>query len=108
MRSSNASDPRGAESVRLVFDGTRLTLGTLDPLLGQSIHVDMSPEVWKRIEGAAERVRIRADDAAPAYGINTGFGHLCRHRIDSSDLAKLQTNLILSHVRWFLMRLSDG
>jgi histidine ammonia-lyase len=31
------------------------------------------------------------------YGVNTGFGHLCRKRIEPAALAQLQHNLILSH-----------
>ena len=31
------------------------------------------------------------------YGINTGFGALAQERIDESQLARLQRNLILSH-----------
>lgn len=31
------------------------------------------------------------------YGINTGFGSLCNVRIDDSDLAQLQENLVCSH-----------
>ena len=34
---------------------------------------------------------------APIYGINTGFGALCNHKITNKDLGKLQTNLVLSH-----------
>lgn len=33
----------------------------------------------------------------PIYGINTGFGSLCNVPISSSDLEKLQENLIISH-----------
>ena len=33
----------------------------------------------------------------PVYGINTGFGSLCDHRIDNNELSKLQENLVLSH-----------
>ena len=33
----------------------------------------------------------------PVYGINTGFGSLCNHKISTEDLTKLQRNLVLSH-----------
>jgi len=33
----------------------------------------------------------------PIYGVNTGFGSLCDKQIDSSDLGKLQANLVMSH-----------
>ena len=31
------------------------------------------------------------------YGVNTGFGSLCNHKISESDLEKLQRNLVVSH-----------
>ena len=33
----------------------------------------------------------------PVYGINTGFGSLCNHKIDKKELAQLQRNLVVSH-----------
>ena len=42
------------------------------------------------------RDRITTTDA-PIYGVNTGFGSLCDKKIDSSDLGKLQANLVKSH-----------
>ena len=33
----------------------------------------------------------------PIYGINTGFGALCNHKITNKDLGTLQKNLVLSH-----------
>ncbi len=36
-------------------------------------------------------------DGNAYYGINTGFGALVQKRIDSDDLSRLQSNLLLSH-----------
>ncbi|MFY8188759.1 MAG: histidine ammonia-lyase [Flavobacterium sp.] len=36
-------------------------------------------------------------DAAPIYGINTGFGSLCHVKISNENLSKLQENLVKSH-----------
>ena len=33
----------------------------------------------------------------PIYGINTGFGSLCNHKISEDNLEQLQKNLIISH-----------
>lgn len=38
-----------------------------------------------------------ASNAAPIYGINTGFGSLCNIKIESQNLSKLQENLVKSH-----------
>jgi histidine ammonia-lyase len=48
------------------------------------------------VESAAAVQRILAKDA-PVYGINTGFGRLAQVRIENSDLAALQRNIVLSH-----------
>jgi histidine ammonia-lyase len=47
-------------------------------------------------ESAASVERILAR-GAPVYGINTGFGKLASVKIEASDLAKLQRNIVLSH-----------
>jgi histidine ammonia-lyase len=68
---------------------------------------------WKRIyEGATPRLDPAAGPAIAAsaaaverllargeavYGVNTGFGKLASVRIEPADLARLQTNLVLSH-----------
>ncbi|MGE7371139.1 histidine ammonia-lyase [Neorhizobium sp. NPDC001467] len=49
------------------------------------------------IERAAARIAEIAAGNAPVYGINTGFGKLASIKIDASDVATLQRNLILSH-----------
>ena len=47
-------------------------------------------------ESAAAVSRILAR-GEPVYGINTGFGKLASTRIEDTDLATLQRNIILSH-----------
>ncbi len=49
------------------------------------------------IERAAARIAAIAAGNEPVYGINTGFGKLASIKIESSDVATLQRNLILSH-----------
>ena len=44
--------------------------------------------------GAVARILARGE---PVYGINTGFGKLASVRIEPSDLATLQRNIVLSH-----------
>jgi histidine ammonia-lyase len=43
---------------------------------------------------AVERLLARGE---AVYGVNTGFGKLASVRIEPADLARLQTNLVLSH-----------
>ncbi len=93
------AEPTSSASARRewVLDGTRLTLDALDTLLGAVLQVRVSDTVWQRIEASAQTCRRIAAGAAPAYGINTGFGSLCGKKIAPDDVATLQRNLILSH-----------
>ncbi len=85
------------ETVEYSLDGGRLTLDALDAGLGKRVHVTVGEAVWRRIEEGANAVRRIASADVAAYGINTGFGHLCTKRIPLDQLETLQTNLILSH-----------
>ncbi len=49
------------------------------------------------IEAGARTIDAIVAKGDPVYGINTGFGKLASVRIDSSDLATLQRNIVLSH-----------
>ncbi|MFK8161004.1 MAG: histidine ammonia-lyase [Lewinella sp.] len=56
-----------------------------------------SPEVREKVAAAHAIVLKVSTGEAAAYGINTGFGPLCNTRIDSTQTAELQRNLLLSH-----------
>ncbi len=98
-----------------MLDGGRVTLDALDAALGRRLQVQITDTVWKRIEESCNAVRRIVEGQTPAYGINTGFGHLCTKRIPPDQLEKLQTNLIESHavgvgaaapeqiVRWMML-----
>ncbi|MFT3809840.1 MAG: histidine ammonia-lyase [Micropepsaceae bacterium] len=49
------------------------------------------------IAGSADAVKRILAKGDPVYGINTGFGKLASVRIADEDLARLQTNIVLSH-----------
>ncbi len=74
-----------------------LTLDQLEQVHAGPIHVSLDPAVWDTVDAGAKCVEQIAAGADAAYGINTGFGSLCRKRIPGTDLRTLQTNLILSH-----------
>ena len=62
---------------------------------GDSVRLD--PATAGAINASAASVeRILARGEA-VYGVNTGFGKLASVRIETGDLARLQTNLVLSH-----------
>jgi histidine ammonia-lyase len=57
----------------------------------------LDPAARPAIEAAAKRVEDVVAAGAPVYGINTGFGKLASVKIEATDTARLQRNLILSH-----------
>ena len=59
--------------------------------------VALDPASAPLIERAAATVATIVAKGEPVYGINTGFGKLASVRIDASDLATLQRNIVLSH-----------
>ncbi len=104
-----------ADTVQFVVDGSPLTLQALDAALSTRVGVRVTDAGWKRIEQSRDAVERIAAGTAAAYGINTGFGHLCTTRIAPDQLRTLQTNLVRSHavgvgepapqevVRWMLL-----
>lgn len=57
----------------------------------------LDPACASSIEASAAAVARIVARGLPVYGINTGFGKLASVRIDTSDLATLQRNIVLSH-----------
>lgn len=104
-----------ANAVHPALDGTSLVLGQLDEWLGQPLCPHLHDSVRARIALGHEAVGRIAAGSAAAYGINTGFGHLCTKRIPADQLRTLQVNLLRSHavgvgppappdiVRWMML-----
>jgi histidine ammonia-lyase len=88
-------DADGVATVHL--DGRPLTLSDLDAALGRRLRVVISEDAWRRLDPSREAVQRIAAGSAAAYGINTGFGHLCNTRIPPDQVSQLQHNLIVSH-----------
>ncbi|MBI2374508.1 MAG: histidine ammonia-lyase [Deltaproteobacteria bacterium] len=59
--------------------------------------VGLSEAARSRVERARALVEKKATEGGAVYGLNTGFGALKSVRIPSSDLARLQVNLVRSH-----------
>jgi len=81
----------------LHLDGKPLTMRRLGEVFNRRVNVSLADEIWQRVQRSRERVERIAQGERAVYGVNTGFGHLCRKRINPGDLARLQDNLILSH-----------
>ncbi len=59
--------------------------------------VILTPAAKKKITAARKTIETILEKDDLVYGINTGFGILSNVRIDKTDLAELQENLIRSH-----------
>ena len=81
----------------LALNGNDLTLDQLVAIADDRVEVTIAEEARARVNAARAVVDAHADDDAPTYGINTGFGSFSETRIGRSDLARLQINLLRSH-----------
>jgi len=77
--------------------GNDLSLDKIEAIQAAGEPIRLSGEAAARVERARFLVEQIARSDTPFYGINTGFGHLCRARIGHDDLEQLQENIILSH-----------
>ena len=74
--------PVSLDGWRAIFDGAAVTL---------------DPACRPAVEASARAVEAIVAKGEPVYGINTGFGKLASARIEPADIARLQTNIVLSH-----------
>lgn len=74
-----------------------VTLAQLETIYRNPVAVVLDTSCHAAIEASASVVAKAAQQDAPVYGINTGFGKLASKKIAASDTATLQRNLILSH-----------
>ncbi|MBI1825540.1 MAG: histidine ammonia-lyase [Planctomycetes bacterium] len=91
------ADGHRAERASFILDGSPLTLEILVPACHGQIHLDIAEAGWRRLEKSHQAVNRIAAGPEAAYGINTGFGHLCTKRISPDQVSMLQSNLVLSH-----------
>ncbi len=61
------------------------------------IKITIAPEAIARIKAAQQFVHELATSGNTVYGLNTGFGHFAKVRIDEKDIETLQHNIIRSH-----------
>jgi histidine ammonia-lyase len=83
--------------VRIVLDGSSLTLEQVAQAAAGGAHVEIAPAARERVRAARRLVDRISDSGVPTYGVNTGFGTLAEVPIARGDLRTLQRNLIHSH-----------
>lgn len=75
-----------------------LTYDIIEKILKNNIKLTLSEEAKEKIRHCREYLDSKADaDAAPIYGVTTGFGSLCNKQISFEQLSTLQENLVKSH-----------
>jgi histidine ammonia-lyase len=75
-----------------------LSLETLQEIVSHHKSIALSEEAKVNIQKCREYLdKKMAQNGAPIYGINTGFGSLCNVKISNENLSQLQENLVKSH-----------
>lgn len=78
--------------------GDILTLSIIKDILETHKKLALSEEAVANINNSYTYLHDKlANNEAPIYGINTGFGSLCYVKIADDNLSKLQENLVMSH-----------
>ena len=81
----------------ILLSGSNLTLTDLLAIADDRAEVGLAPEARARVAASRAVVDAKADGDAAVYGVNTGFGNFAETRINKTDLAALQLNLLRSH-----------
>mgnify|MGYP006145535279 FL=1 len=75
-----------------------LSLSEISRIISEGLKIELSSKSEKKVIECRNYLDEKMKNSdAPIYGINTGFGSLCNHRISDDDLGKLQKNLVISH-----------
>ena len=75
-----------------------LTISIIGKIIKEDISIGLSSGVKKKIKDCRNYLdKKMRTSSEPIYGINTGFGSLCNHKVPLEDLENLQRNLVLSH-----------
>jgi len=75
-----------------------LSISVIADIIAEDKKLALNTKAKQKIKDCRDYLDKKMEHSdAPIYGINTGFGSLCNHKISNDDLGKLQTNLVLSH-----------
>jgi histidine ammonia-lyase len=79
------------------IDGENLKLEQIEETAFGKAKVRLSRKAVPKISRCRKYVEEIIRTGQTVYGINTGFGKLCRVKISPSEIERLQKNLVLSH-----------
>ena len=81
-----------------IISPSELTFLALEQIIDKKMLLELSDASKIAIVKCREYLDKKLESQQePIYGINTGFGSLCNHRISSEQLSQLQENLVKSH-----------
>ncbi|MBP9797403.1 MAG: histidine ammonia-lyase [Chitinophagales bacterium] len=76
----------------------KLTIETISNILHQKTKLGLTDDVRNAIQKCRTYLDKKLQEREePVYGVNTGFGSLCKVKISDDDIEQLQYNLIRSH-----------
>ena len=75
-----------------------ISISDISKIINEDIQIELSDISTEKVVSCRKyldkKIEINSD---PIYGVNTGFGSLCNHKISEDNLEQLQKNLIVSH-----------
>ena len=75
-----------------------ISLSDISKIITEDIKIELSDMSTENVISCREYLDKKMENSSdPIYGINTGFGSLCNHKISEDDLEQLQKNLVISH-----------
>ncbi len=75
-----------------------LSVSVIADIIATDTKLALGEKAKQKIQECRDYLDAKMEQSdAPIYGINTGFGSLCNHKISKDELGQLQTNLVLSH-----------
>jgi len=75
-----------------------ITLQEISEITSRGMRITLSEEAREKVLKCRNYLNKKmAEQDTPVYGVNTGFGSLCKVKVSDSDLEQLQYNLIRSH-----------
>ncbi|MCK9616992.1 MAG: histidine ammonia-lyase [Lentimicrobiaceae bacterium] len=75
-----------------------LQFETIEKIIKQHFQLQLTEDSKQRIEKCRNYLDKKMETSSdPIYGVNTGFGALCEHKISKDELSALQRNLVMSH-----------
>jgi len=75
-----------------------LSLSVIAEIIEEDKQLALGAKAKQKIQDCRDYLDKKMEQSdSPIYGINTGFGSLCNHKISKKELGKLQNNLVLSH-----------